>query len=259
MSIQAIKEEAVTGTVIGSDVDTYASIPGVEVARPAEVDPLLSAPIVAALERAWATIRHRHPDLPAVVMVLASGSDGAPAGWLKLGPFAAMRWETRQDVMAEVFVGGDAAARGRPRFGARPGDQGHQQAGAVSQPQVRRAGPVPRPARGADRPDRLVQHHHHRRHPQRVRDHHRGPDRGSDDLPAQTDLFAGTGAGDDGSADGGDATRAPRRPSAPARPGSNGVVAYCSCARRIRITASVLVAGPIACGLCGDPFTTATN
>jgi hypothetical protein len=45
-------------------------------------------------------------------MVVASGSDGAPAGWLKLGHFAAMRWQTGDGLMPEVFVGGEGLAAG---------------------------------------------------------------------------------------------------------------------------------------------------
>jgi hypothetical protein len=51
----------------------------------------ISAPMVAALEGAWAAIRARHPEIPAVVMVLGAGSIGGPGG-LRLGYFAAMRW-----------------------------------------------------------------------------------------------------------------------------------------------------------------------
>ena len=92
--------------------DTYESTDRAEIDRPAAMDPVRSAPIVAALERAWDAIRHRHPDLPRVVMVVASGSDGAPAGWLKLGHFAAMRWQTGEGLLPEVFVGGEGLAVG---------------------------------------------------------------------------------------------------------------------------------------------------
>lgn len=83
----------------------------------------ISAPMVAALESAWAAIRARHPEVPAVVMVLGAGSIGA-AGVLRLGHFAAMRWAepdqptTEPDGEAaalrlpEVFVGGEGLARG---------------------------------------------------------------------------------------------------------------------------------------------------
>ena len=35
---------------------------------------------------------------------------------------------------------------------------------------------------------------------------------------------------------------------------NNGVAAFCSCGRRIRVAGSVLGAGPITCGLCGTDF-----
>jgi hypothetical protein len=40
----------------------------------------ISAPVVAALESAWAAIRVRHPEVPAVVMVLGAGSIGNAGG-----------------------------------------------------------------------------------------------------------------------------------------------------------------------------------
>ena len=103
----------------------------------------MSSPMVAALEMAWAAIQTRHPELPAVVMVLGAGSGNGPG--LTLGHFAAMRWRTpapatlghdpgNQDQhneeegqhnedggaqesagpqrWAEVFVGGEGLARG---------------------------------------------------------------------------------------------------------------------------------------------------
>src|SRR5438270_13120623 len=79
----------------------------------------LSAPVVAALEHAWAAIRSRHPDLPQVVVVLAAGSVGTAPGTLRLGHFAAMRWHhaaasagSSNEALPEVFVGGEGLARG---------------------------------------------------------------------------------------------------------------------------------------------------
>jgi len=78
-------------------------------------DARISAPMVEALEQAWADIRKHNPDLPPAVVVLGAGSIGAPAGSLKLGHFAAMRWaENSSDGqrLAEVFVGGEGLVRG---------------------------------------------------------------------------------------------------------------------------------------------------
>lgn len=88
-----------------------------------QADSGISAQMVAALESAWAAIRARHPEVPAVVIVVGAGS-GQRAGTLKLGHFAALRWttttaqtvETGTEVpttpLAEVFVGGEGLARG---------------------------------------------------------------------------------------------------------------------------------------------------
>jgi len=68
--------------------------------------------MVAALEQAWSVIRARHPEVPAAVVVLGAGSLGAPAGRLRLGHFAALRWHHDQRRLPEVFVGGEGLARG---------------------------------------------------------------------------------------------------------------------------------------------------
>ena len=49
-------------------------------------------PPVAALEHAWSAIRSHHPDVPRVVVVVASGSDPRSRR-LNLGHFAAGRWQ----------------------------------------------------------------------------------------------------------------------------------------------------------------------
>lgn len=115
----------------------------------------MSSPMVAALETAWAAIQARHPELPAVVMVLGAGS-GNGSG-LTLGHFAAMRWRAPYPATtsaladgvdndlegacsdergepgpvqrwAEVLIGGEGLARGPadvlatlPHEAARPG------------------------------------------------------------------------------------------------------------------------------------------
>jgi threonine dehydrogenase-like Zn-dependent dehydrogenase len=74
----------------------------------AEAGPI-SAPMVAALEGAWAAIRAQHPEVPAVVVVLGAGSIGT-AGGLRLGHFAAMRWAgpDQQSAMNRPGVSGDS-------------------------------------------------------------------------------------------------------------------------------------------------------
>ncbi|GAA1746214.1 hypothetical protein [Nostocoides vanveenii] len=76
----------------------------------------LSSPIVSAFESTWAAIQRQHPEIPDVVIVLASGSIGMPRGVLRLGHFAAMRWHHTHTAagqrLPEVFVGGEGLGRG---------------------------------------------------------------------------------------------------------------------------------------------------
>jgi hypothetical protein len=65
--------------------------------------------LVAALERAWQTIRQNHPDVPDAVVVVASGTDGKR---LNLGHFAPHRWQVAGADRHEVLVGGEGLHRG---------------------------------------------------------------------------------------------------------------------------------------------------
>ena len=69
--------------------------------------------LVAALEHAWTAIRRRHPDVPQVVIVVASGSDSRNRR-LNLGHFAAARWQLTDQATdrAEVLVSGEGLQRG---------------------------------------------------------------------------------------------------------------------------------------------------
>ena len=76
------------------------------------VDRAAASRLVAALEHAWTTIR-RHPDVPQVVIVVASGSDPRSRR-LNLGHFAAGRWQLTDQPTdrAEVLVSGEGLQRG---------------------------------------------------------------------------------------------------------------------------------------------------
>ena len=65
--------------------------------------------LLAALEHAWTTIRTRHPDVPDVVLVIASGSEGKR---LNLGHFAPHRWQVNGADRHEVLVSGEGLQRG---------------------------------------------------------------------------------------------------------------------------------------------------
>jgi hypothetical protein len=69
----------------------------------------ISTPIIAALEGIWAGIRRRHPEIPEVVIVMASGK---ARGSLKWGHFARFAWKRGEGNLSEVFVGGEGFQRG---------------------------------------------------------------------------------------------------------------------------------------------------
>jgi hypothetical protein len=79
------------------------------------VDRAAASHLVAALEHAWTAIRTRHPEVPQVVIVVASGSDPRSRR-LNLGHFAAGRWQLTSPDQAtdrpEVLVSGEGLQRG---------------------------------------------------------------------------------------------------------------------------------------------------
>jgi len=78
---------------------------------PEPSDPFDASPLLAALERAWAAIRTRHPEVPPAIIVLASGTQTKAA---KLGHFAIGRWtvEGNPSAQPEVLVAGEGLGRG---------------------------------------------------------------------------------------------------------------------------------------------------
>jgi hypothetical protein len=51
----------------------------------------ISVPLVAALEAMWAAIVKRHPEVPAAVVVVASGTNGRTSSEARWRHFAALR------------------------------------------------------------------------------------------------------------------------------------------------------------------------
>jgi hypothetical protein len=71
--------------------------------------------LVIALDQTWQAIQGRHyPDVPPVIITLGSGSMGAGRR-LRLGHFAASRWQLGNGPdgqVSELFVGGEGLRRG---------------------------------------------------------------------------------------------------------------------------------------------------
>lgn len=79
-----------------------------------EQTPSVSLALVDALQTAWDAIQKRHPEVPAVVITLGSGSAERSDGFLKYGHFAAARWRmaAAETDVPELFVGGEGLQRG---------------------------------------------------------------------------------------------------------------------------------------------------
>jgi hypothetical protein len=71
-------------------------------------DEYTTAQLVASLEAAWAAIRANHSELPAVVIIVGSGTATKQA---KFGHFAPIRWQHGEQRLAEVLISGEGLKR----------------------------------------------------------------------------------------------------------------------------------------------------
>ncbi|SCG80627.1 hypothetical protein GA0070609_6550 [Micromonospora echinaurantiaca] len=70
-----------------------------------------TAALITALESAWAAIRERHPEVPAAVIVVGSGSPTKPNQGMKWGHFAALRWQAGDTQLPEILISGEGLTR----------------------------------------------------------------------------------------------------------------------------------------------------
>lgn len=203
-----------------------------------------TAELVAALDRAWAAIQARHPEVPDVVLTIGSGTLGRRAGQERLGHFAADRWQRGDDParVPELFVGGEGLRRGAADVLA---TLLHEAAHGLAH------------TRGIKDTSRQGRYHNARYQA----------------LALELGLLV-----EEVGAIGWSATRLPpstaqlyhrelagiqralvayRHPETrdEGKPKSNnGTVARCDCGRQFRITRTVLNLAPITCAACGSPF-----
>jgi hypothetical protein len=204
-------------------------------------DVTISPRLVTALDRTWAAIMARHPDVPAVVIALGSGSGNGLR--LKLGHFAADRWQRADGRLPELFVGGEGLAKGaRDVLGTLLHEAAH---GVAS---VREIQDTSRQGRFHNTRYRAL----------------------AEELGLAAAKADSIGWSDTTVPDAtaalyraelrrlGAALVAYRRVEPNGRGGrknnNNGVAALCGCGRRVRVAESVLEEGPITCGLCGTDF-----
>ena len=67
--------------------------------------------VLRVLETTWQAIRARHPQIPPVVVVIASGTEGKQA---RYGHHAPQRWHVSGEDRAEIMISGEGLRRGAP-------------------------------------------------------------------------------------------------------------------------------------------------
>ncbi len=196
--------------------------------------------LVAALERAWTEIRGRHPQVPEVVMAVASGSVGR-RGELKLGHFADRRWTVATTERPELFVGGEGLAAGPVEV---LGTLLHEAAHGLAA------------ARGVQDTSRQGRYHN-RRYVALAGELgltvQRAGSRGwtATTVPAETTTVYAAVVDDLARAL--VLWRRAEHPG-PGKRAGNLLAAVCGCGRRIRAARSTLAQAPVVCGRCGGPF-----
>ncbi len=196
--------------------------------------------LVAALERTWAAIRARHPQVPEVVMAVASGSAGR-RGELKLGHFAERRWTVATAERPELFVGGEGLAAGPVEV---LGTLLHEAAHGLAA------------TRGVQDTSRQGRYHN-RRYAALASELgltvQRAGARGWTATQVPTDTEAAYAAVVDDLARALVLWRRAEHPG-PGKRAGNLLAAVCGCGRRIRAARSTLAQAPVVCGRCGGPF-----
>ncbi len=200
----------------------------------------VAAPLVAALETCWSAIQVQHRDVPDVVVSVGAGSTSP--GRLKLGHFAAGRWQRGEHTLSELFIGGEGLRRGVTELLA---TLLHEAAHGVA---------MTRELQDTSRQGRY--------HNARFRtigeelglrlDH-------SDTYGwSTTTLSSGTaGRYTAAVAELKHALVVHRLAEVGARGrtnNNNGLTALCGCARKIRLSPATYELGPIVCGVCRQPF-----
>jgi hypothetical protein len=87
---------------------TTPTTPAVPTASVSKHSDQAASTMVRALERVWASIRRRHPDIPDVVLILASGTEGKHPKW---GHHAAGRWHVAGSDRTEIMISGEGLQR----------------------------------------------------------------------------------------------------------------------------------------------------
>jgi hypothetical protein len=202
--------------------------------------------LVAAVEDVWSAIRDRHADVPDVVVTIGGGSAEIARGNLKLGHFWPGKWQSGEDRLPELFVGGEGLRRDAVDV---LGTLLHEAAHGVAN------------TRGVDDTSRQGRYHN-KRYKQVAeelgllitQDGNRGWS-GTAVPPSTAETYRQELARL------AEALTAYRHADTPAagtknKSNNNGDALWCGCTppRRVRVSPSVAELGPIICGVCEEEF-----
>jgi DnaJ domain len=196
--------------------------------------------IVRVLEEIWRAIRARHTELPAVVIIIASGTDRKQPVW---GHHAPGRWQAGNEQRAEIMISGEGLRR-TPREVL--GTLLHEAAHALAA------------ARGIK--DTSRQHRYHNTKYKMLAEE-LGLTVTFDrtigwSLTSVPDATAATYTGQLAALQAAMTLWRTDEELAPtARRNSNLIAVICPCGRSIRAASSTLAEAPIVCTACGEPFT----
>jgi curved DNA-binding protein CbpA len=197
--------------------------------------------VLRVLEATWQAIRARQPQIPQVVIVIASGTEGKQARW---GHHAPHRWRVGLEDRTEIMISGEGLRRGAP---AVLGTLLHEAAHALAA------------ARGIRDTSRQGRYHnkHFKTHAEELgltTEHDERLGWSVTTVSAATLLSYATQVHEIHKAltlwrhDEDQAASTTRR-------STNLIAAACPCGRSIRIAASTLAEAPVTCRACDGDFT----
>jgi hypothetical protein len=228
--------------------------------------------IITALERAWAAIRARHPEVPDVVIVTGAGSHqkGTPEGYRLRGHHWPERWVTdpAERRMPELFMAGELlAAGGRAVLEVMLHEGSHALAVVRGIKDTSAEGnryhnkrfvalATEMGLRGPDRPEKVIGWSDCRLTDETAAvyaDVINAID--SARLPFLLDESLGTGGGEDGPGGGEDGEDGQGEDKTQKRGGRRAAV-ECACQppRKLHMTPKQIEDGPVICGVCSTPF-----
>jgi len=218
---------------------TRPPVTSTTITTPGHDGPALSG-IVRVLEDLWQAIRARHGEIPAVVIIIASGTDGKHAVF---GHHAPGRWVAGNEQRAEIMISGEGLRRDAKSV---LGTLLHEAAHALAA------------ARGIK--DTSRQHRYHNTK-YKILAEELGITVTFDptigwSITSVPDTTAGTYASQLTALQAAMTLWRTDEILIPAgRRSSNLIAAICPCGRSIRAASSTLAEAPIVCTACGEPFT----